>query len=152
MEFPHMWSLGLSLVYSATGSSRTSIRDVQDLHSVRNLRRHQSNSEGTEKKLMHLSKKIGTPKKKLKRISHFSICKMKPSYDKETVSLLLTHWWFTLLKLTNQSIPIKPRKGSANQCSLLLSHHIHLWSYYYLLLAHVWCTCDQLVTHLWSYW
>ncbi len=64
-----------------------SYRGVRNVHSLGSLWRHQSNCEGTEKKI-RAPKKIGTPKKKLKRIGHYPMGKMKSNCDEETANPL----------------------------------------------------------------
>ncbi len=75
-------------------------RGVQDVHSLRSLQRHQSYCKVTKEK-------FGTPKKTLKYISHYSMCKIKPSCDEETVysisyPFMTTHLWSALQGLPHK--------------------------------------------------
>ncbi len=69
------------------------------------------------------------------------MCKTKPSCDEET-SYPLTHLWFTLLELINQSVRHhKATRGIYQSVfSTFESQYLfvnHLWLYFYLLATHV---------------
>ncbi len=76
------------------------------------------------------------------------ICEMRPSCDEKTAYPLPIHLWLTLLKIVRMFVIIKLQEGSNNQCPPLFGHNSHMWPYYYLLMIHVWCTYDTLVTNL----
>ncbi len=78
-------------------------RVIQDIHSLRSLLGYQSNCEGTKEKiLIYLS---------------------LPNVQNETQL-----WQRDCLPSYDQSV-VKPKEGSASQCSPLLSYNTHLWSY-----------------------
>ncbi len=126
---------------------RKTNRGVQDVYSLCNLQRHQSNCEDAKEK-------IRISKKKLKRISHYPICKMKPSCDKETAYLLTYPFGVYIIRI-NQSecLPLLSIRR-INQ-SIFTTFESQYPFVALLLLTcdtcvmYLWLTCDPLVALFW---
>ncbi len=170
-KVPHLVPLRVETMYyfwvTDFRSCRFSLhRGVQDVHGLHSLGRHQSNCEGTKKKLGY-QRKNWTPKKKLKRSSqHYPMCKMKPSCDKDSTYPLTYLFVVYIIRINqsecssllclkrNQPVSVRHFWVTILVCDFIITCDTcvdilvtNVWSCD-LLVVSLWPTCGLIVTHL----